>query len=113
MLRASSEAHEESVDLHAIRGEGHDSGIEHGDRLVAFAEAIVAADREAIARTRDALVAAMGEPAMIDAAGVASNFERMVRIADATRIPLNAEIEEATADVRGELGLGALPSAPP
>jgi len=42
---------------------------------------------------------------MVDAAGVASNFERMVRIADATGVELDASITELTADVRTALGL--------
>ena len=42
---------------------------------------------------------------MVDAAGVASNFERMVRIADATGIPLGEGLEEFSSEVRLELGL--------
>jgi hypothetical protein len=42
----------------------------------------------------------MGPAAMVDALGVASNFERMVRIADATGIELGAYLEGATAEVR-------------
>ena len=39
------------------------------------------------------------------AAGVASNFERMVRIADSTGIELGDLLEQASADVRTALGL--------
>ena len=42
---------------------------------------------------------------MVDAAGVASNFERMVRIADSTGIELGDLLEQASADVRTALGL--------
>ena len=42
---------------------------------------------------------------MVDAAGVASNFERMVRIADATGIELGAALEGLTANVRTVLSL--------
>ena len=75
-----------------------------GGELVAFAEAIVRGD-EALAATRAAVIAALGPAAMVDAAGVASNFERMVRIADSTGIELGAFLEEASAEVRGALGL--------
>ena len=37
--------------------------------------------------------------------GVASNFERMVRIADSTGIELGDLLEQASADVRDALGL--------
>jgi len=42
---------------------------------------------------------------MVDAAGVVSNFERMVRIADATGIELGAFLTEMIADARAAIGL--------
>ena len=51
------------------------------------------------------MVETLGPEAMVDAAGVASNFERMVRIADSTGIELGDLLEQATADVRTVLGL--------
>ncbi len=77
----------------------------HGPELVAFAEAIVRGDEETRARTRAAVIEVLGPEAMVDAAGVASNFERMVRIADATGIELGELLEQASADVRDALGL--------
>jgi len=41
----------------------------------------------------------------VDAAAVVSNFERMVRIADATGIPLDAPVNAMTADLRADLGI--------
>jgi hypothetical protein len=94
-----------AVDLTAVTEASHPSGIEHGDALVAFAEAVVARDGAAIAGTRERLVAAMGAEAMVDAAAVASNFERMVRIADATGIPLDDRLESIGRPVIDQLGL--------
>ena len=51
------------------------------------------------------MIETLGPEAMVDAAGVASNFERMVRIADSTGIELGDLLEQATADVRTVLGL--------
>jgi hypothetical protein len=42
---------------------------------------------------------------MVDAAGVVSNFERMVRIADATGIPLDKRMERLSREVREALHL--------
>jgi hypothetical protein len=42
---------------------------------------------------------------MVDAAGVASNFERMVRIADATGIQLDARMAAVSQEVRDTLQL--------
>jgi hypothetical protein len=99
---------DETVDLHAVTEAGRASGIAHGELLVAFAEAVVTRDREAIARARDELIGAMGVEAMVDAAAVASNFERMVRIADGTGIPLGRGLESFSRAVVDELGLERL-----
>ena len=76
----------------------------HGAELVALAEAIVTGD-QTLAQSRTTEVETLGPEAMVDAAGVASNFERMVRIADSTGIELGDLLEQASADVRDALGL--------
>jgi hypothetical protein len=81
------------------------SGVEHGAVLIAFAEAMVGEDDAVLARARQAVIAAMSPEAMVDAAGVASNFERMVRIADATGIPLDARMDALSKGVRDHLHL--------
>ena len=104
MLRESSRTHEESVDFAALMAEDVESGVPHGAELVRFADAVVAgsaADRDT---ARRALAGAMGSEALVDAAGVISNFERMVRIADSTGISLGPMSEEDLVLVR-ELGI--------
>ena len=71
----------------------------------AAAEAIVGGDEDSLRRARDEVTSAMGPEAMVDAAGVASNFQRMVRIADATGIPLGEGLEKYSREAREELGL--------
>jgi hypothetical protein len=113
MLRASVEAKQGEVDLRAIsEGARDDSvGVAHAAELTAFAEAAVRGDPAALSTTRDALRARAGSAALVDAAGVVGNFERMTRIADATGIPLDGAVGLASADFRGALGLDAYPSA--
>ena len=104
MLRESSRTHEESVDFAVLMDGDGESGVPHGAKLLRFAEAVVsgsAADRDT---ARRALAGAMGAEALVDAAGVISNFERMVRIADATGISIGPMSEEDHALVR-ELGI--------
>jgi hypothetical protein len=81
------------------------SGVAHSDVLMAFADAIVAADHHALQHTRHGVLEAMGAEAVVDAAGVASNFERMVRIADATGIELDERMAKASQEVREALDL--------
>ena len=81
------------------------SGVEHGNLLLAFAEAMVRDDDAALTQARHAVIQGISPEAMVDAAGVASNFERMVRIADATGIQLDARMAALSQEVRDTLQL--------
>ncbi|MBT6275904.1 MAG: hypothetical protein HOI95_17435 [Chromatiales bacterium] len=83
------------------------SGVRAGKELVAFAEAAVQRDPVSIANAADALRGALSDEALVDAAGVISNFQRMVRIADATGIGLGEQMEQSTVDFRDDLGIEA------
>jgi hypothetical protein len=104
---------EDAVDLQAI-GDGAaaaESGVAHAEALVAFAEALVHRDDAALARARDEVMEKIGPGGLVDTAAVASNFQRMVRIADSTGIPLDAPVNAMTGDIRGELELGRFGSS--
>ena len=94
----------EGADVKALADDHLESGVPHGAELLAFAEAIVTGARS-LPRARVAVVEALGSRAMVDAAGVTSNFERMVRIADATGIELDDRLEQGSAAVRAALDL--------
>ena len=115
MLRASSKLTGSEADLHAVMGAGAThTGVPHGQQLVAFAEAAVAATHEgdsALAKARDELLAAAGAAALVDAAGVVGNFQRMVRIADGTGIPVDGGMNALTAGMREDLGIDRFGSA--
>ena len=81
------------------------SGVEHGNLLIAFAEAMVRDNEAALTHARHAVIEGISPEAMVDAAGVASNFERMVRIADATGIRLDERMAVVSQEVRDELRL--------
>jgi hypothetical protein len=107
----SSEVSGAEVDVRAVTDASVASGVAHGERLLAFADALVGGDDAALEREREALRAVLGAEGLVDAAAVASNFERMVRIADGTGIPLDAPVRLLAADLRDELALGAFRSA--
>ncbi len=104
MLRASSELEGEAANLDALMS-GSASGLAGGDALLAFAEAALGDDAQAIATARAGVVEALDEASMIDAAGVIANFQRMVRIADATGIPLDEPVLMMTQGIRADLGI--------
>lgn len=84
---------------------GDDSGIPHAGILIEFAEAVLDPDAARIERARKAVVDAMGEAALVDAAAVAGNFNAIDRVADSTGIPLEAEKAAMTEDFRSALGI--------
>jgi hypothetical protein len=108
------------VDLRAVIHGDVGSGVPHGEALVQFAEAAVEAgpgapggcrEDPALVETRDALLQALGSEALVDAAAVVGNFQRMDRIADATGIPLDAPVDLLTADLRHRLGIDGYAAA--
>lgn len=106
LLRASGKHTGADYDLNAVLGqEGDESGIPHAGVLTAFAEAVVGYDMDRIAEARGAVIGALGETALADAAGVAALFNAIDRVADATGIPLEAEKAAMTEDVRAQLGI--------
>ena len=105
LLRASGEHQGTSLQLDAVIDGGDVDGVQHASVLLTLAESVVVRDAAATARARAAVVKEMGAEAMVDAAAVAANFERMVRIANATGITLGERLVEPTAQVRADLEL--------
>jgi hypothetical protein len=106
LLRASGESGAGELDLRAVtEGERFESGIPGGGLLTAFAEAAVRGEPTAIEAARERVRQGLGDAAMVDAAAVIGNFERMVRIADGTGIPLDTPVAMVSADLRAELGI--------
>ncbi len=105
----------ETTNLDAIReGSGVTSGVPDGELLSRLVELTLddsADNADELAGVRDAIVAAMDAPALVDAAAVIGNFQRMVRIADGTGIPLDKQVAMISADVRDELRLNEFGSA--
>ena len=106
LLRASGQTHNKTYQLATVIGavEG-DGGVPSGDLLIAFAEAVLGEDDRALAQTRAGLMAALGAPGLVDAAGVVGLFNAIDRVADATGIPLEPEKAAASADFRADLDL--------
>lgn len=78
--------------------------MRHGLLLVKLAEALVK-DHDRLEQARAELSAAAGPAAVVEAAGVASNFQRMVRIADGTGISLGERLTQISRETREELDL--------
>lgn len=113
MLRASSKVNGEDVDLGVVTaGNATTSGVAGETQLLALVEATLqGGSDDDIASARNNLAGKLGVAAMIDAAAVIGNFERMTRIADGTGIPLDDMMAALTVDIRAELDLNSFSSA--
>ncbi|MGY9054188.1 MAG: hypothetical protein ACKVGZ_01020 [Alphaproteobacteria bacterium] len=73
--------------------------------MLAFADALLGIDEEALDAARTALQAAVGDEGLADAAGVAVTFNGIDRIADATGIPLEDAKVKLSRNLRAELSI--------
>ena len=105
LLRGSGEHTGNAYDLTAIvRGGVADGGVAAGAALSAYADAFFA-DATAFAAARERLEREVGEEASVDAAAVLAIFNAVVRIADATGIPLEEAKARMSVDIRKSLSL--------
>ena len=113
MLRVSAQKNEIEVDLQGIRGDADSAavGLPFGAELMQFADALARRDEEALTLIRSQLLDAAGAEVLVDAAGVAANFQRMVRIADSIGIPYDGAASEMGQQISDELKLTEFASA--
>jgi hypothetical protein len=107
LLRGSGDFTGNAYDFSVVMDGSGDGGVPQGKLLMDFGSAVVGGDAGDIASCRDAVRRALGEEALADAAGVAAIFNAVVRIADATGIPLEDAKAAASHDVRAEIGIDA------
>ena len=101
-----------AVDLAVVAGEHRgDGGVEHGARLLAFTDAVMGGDVDAVRRARAALRAVLSAAAVADVCAVIGFFNIVDRVADATGIPLDEPLLLMSGEVRAELGLERFASA--
>ena len=118
MLSLSADLSDATVNLQMINGdEAATAGdVAHAKALMNFAESFARRDESALVDARSQLLEEAGAAVLVDAAAVAANFQRMVRIADSTGIPLDARNVALSATIRKELDLqrfGSADNTPP
>ena len=70
-----------------------------------FADALQETDPGRQSRARQAVARNLGDAALVDAAAIVASFNAVVKIADATGIPLEDYKAAATEDLRRDLAL--------
>ena len=113
MLRASAMTTDTEIDIQGVNGDAAAAaqGIQYGAELMSFAEAVATRDEAGLQSARQQLLDRAGPAVLVDAAGVAANFQRMVRIADSMGIPVDNMDTELGKGVREELELFQFASA--
>ena len=113
MLRVSAKISNKDVDIQALAGDPASANVAMplGAELMRFAESLAQRDGPALGVARQTLLEAAGPEVLVDAAGVAANFQRMVRIADATGIPYDDIGSEMGKQIRKDLNLDPFVSA--
>jgi alkylhydroperoxidase family enzyme len=107
LLRASGERDEVEYDLGAVTDSDRDCGVPNSNWLRALTEQAIRGGWQALQGTRAEASGVMGEQQVVDALVVASAFNGITRVADATGIPLDANTAETTVDMRAAVGLDA------
>jgi len=113
MLRESIKAEGQTIDLEGLADPNckEIAGLKHSRTLIEYADVFMSRDAEQLALVGEKLKKEMGANKLVDASGVASNFQRMVRIADGTGIPVDPGSYEDRADLIEQLGLTEYESA--
>ena len=110
LLGASSNAVQQEVDSRAVIGRTMESGVPASEALLSFTEAVIGSSEE-LEVSRESLMGAVGAAGFVEAAGVVAIFSALVRVADATGIPLDESLRAATAESREALGLNSFSGA--
>ncbi|MCZ6888017.1 MAG: hypothetical protein O7H39_05925 [Gammaproteobacteria bacterium] len=95
------------MNLRSVTDVGHTvaSGLEHGDYLIELAAAVLHGTVEQA--TRDEGLQRLGNDGLVDAIAVASGFNAINMVADATGVPLDAQMDQRSADFRADIGIEA------
>jgi len=105
LLRASGEKEGLDYNVTAITDRSKESGVAHGELLTALAEQTAGGDWSALRGTLETAKAAMGGQQAVDVLVVASAFNGITRVADATGIPLDENTAATTGSLRESVGL--------
>ena len=113
LLRASGEHDGVDVGLEGlVGGDATASGVAHAALLIEHAESVHAGEVARAAGVRARIRRELGDAALVDCAAVVGIFEAVVRIADATGIPLEPYKAELSADLRSSLGIDRFQPSP-
>ena len=105
LLRVSGQSDQQDFVLNSVTDDHADSGVDFGHWLRSLTEATIQNRWDDLTTIRGQAGAAMGTQSMVDALVVASGFNGITRVADATGIPLDENTQQMTIDMRVSTGI--------
>lgn len=105
LLRESGRREEADYDLSAVTNRSRNAGLPYEGWLRALTEQTIAGAWETLRSTLSEAVQEMGQAAAVDVLVVASAFNGITRVADATGIPLDRNTALNTVAMRTAVGL--------
>jgi len=105
LLRASGQRAGRDYNLDAALDDFADAGVPHSALIRKLTEATVRNRWNELGELRDVAAAEMDEQQMIDVLIVASAFNGITRVADATGIPLDEATASNTDEMRAAVGI--------
>ena len=88
-----------NLDVVTKAGEG-EIGVLQEDILLRIAEAVTSGEERQLASVREEGLNALGPQALVDAITVASGFNGITKVANATGLPLDETTEKSTVNLR-------------
>lgn len=107
MLRVSSQNEGFNANLKAVTSENEDSGVLHSNLLRKLTESTILRRWDELDDLRKEAIDKLGVQATIDALSVASGFNGITRVADATGIPIDPYEDELGSYMRSGIGVNA------
>ncbi len=108
LLRGSGERNGETYDLRGVTSTDDTTiGVPNESFLLRLTGAMVARDANALPTLRAEGRALLGDQALCDAIAVAAAFNGITKVANATGIPLDANVEQTTVAMRATTGIDA------
>ncbi|MCY3885658.1 MAG: hypothetical protein OXG24_12185 [Gammaproteobacteria bacterium] len=105
MLRVSSQSEGFDANLKAITEEDVDAGVPFSSLLRQLTEATIEMRWGDLATFRQEAIETIGRQSTVDALAVASGFNGIVRVADATGIPIDSYEDDVGKKLRSSIGI--------
>lgn len=105
MLRASSQAEGLDANLKAVTQEDGDAGVSCSNLLRKLTEATIEMAWDDLDSIRLEAIETIGRQSTVDALAVASGFNGIVRVADATGIPIDSYEDDVGKEIRSSIGI--------